>query len=268
MTFSSKHRPPGFTLVEVLVAIAVVAVLLSLTLPALRSARQQSSQLECLGSLSSIMQGHALVSGQARDTWANLFGPNDQSMTVETNDTSIGIDYYGQTRIWVGPFIGILWERGQGGRSLSCPAVYRRSPESANPDRPRLYDSVPYVGAFNSYYYSAAFMSDPTLWDPNDASSRESPELFRRVVGVHEVTFPAQKVVMSEAADHHGDQATAWSANVKRLNVGFADAHCASLPKASAAPSLHWRQPIAWFPPDSTVPFSSPADGFRGRDVR
>jgi prepilin-type N-terminal cleavage/methylation domain-containing protein len=63
----TKWRPPGFTLVELLVAIAVIGTLVGLLMPAVNSTREASRRMQCSNQLKQIamaLQQHAATYGR------------------------------------------------------------------------------------------------------------------------------------------------------------------------------------------------------------
>jgi prepilin-type N-terminal cleavage/methylation domain-containing protein len=111
-TENPRSRQAGFTLVELLVVIGIIALLISILLPSLKKAREQAARVECLANLRSI--------GQAYEIYAVQF---KQAMPIGTSDAA-GMNMQWNYLIWnagipYGP--GLLYDT----RALTVPqALY------------------------------------------------------------------------------------------------------------------------------------------------
>jgi len=63
------QRRRGFTLVELLVVVGIIAVLIGLLLPALGKARRAARDVKCLSNLQHLGQGFAIYAGNNRNWW-------------------------------------------------------------------------------------------------------------------------------------------------------------------------------------------------------
>jgi prepilin-type N-terminal cleavage/methylation domain-containing protein/prepilin-type processing-associated H-X9-DG protein len=85
---SSKR---GFTLVELLVVIGIIAVLIGLLLPALNKAREQSKRTTCLANLRTLGQAMILYANDSRDRLPNANPPATVNDYNATNNVLVGL---------------------------------------------------------------------------------------------------------------------------------------------------------------------------------
>jgi len=92
------RRRPGFTIVELLVVIGVIALLLSITMPQLAQARESARRLKCMANLKQIGYGFGLylsdskgILPEARPLHDNKGDPNDPSL-LDLLGAYVGVD--------------------------------------------------------------------------------------------------------------------------------------------------------------------------------
>lgn len=74
-----RHEPRGFTLMEVLVVIGIIALLISILLPSLNAAQRSAERVACAANLRTIGQAYATYTGESNGRYPHVnttIGPN------------------------------------------------------------------------------------------------------------------------------------------------------------------------------------------------
>ncbi len=127
----------GFTLIELLVVISIIALLVSILLPALNGAREQARQLLCTSQLKSMSLGFTLYANTYAGNAPRAFGYDDGSYSPRDNFNSWFIYLAYRSGNQVNPTmesfplnLGHLHYEGyiETGETFYCPSLALRNP--------------------------------------------------------------------------------------------------------------------------------------------
>lgn len=91
-----RRMNPGFTLVELLVVIGIIALLISILFPALRKVQQAARSTKCLSNLRNLSNGLALYAaenkGEINISYEGLFSINGRSRDESNQNLAVTLD--------------------------------------------------------------------------------------------------------------------------------------------------------------------------------
>lgn len=166
---------PGFTLIETLLSISLIAILISLFIPSLSKVRGLADQSRSIQTLGTLAKGFATYTSDFRDYMPYFTDPKSTYSVVYHDGIGMQIEYFGAY---------YTWHIALGERSFGAP------PTSSTYYAPR--DQPRHGFGPASYWYSASFLADPAYWK---METRISPEQWRST-RLAEVVFPSSKAVL------------------------------------------------------------------------
>jgi prepilin-type N-terminal cleavage/methylation domain-containing protein/prepilin-type processing-associated H-X9-DG protein len=209
-------KKSGFTIVELLTVIAIVAVLAATLLPALSRARESSKRAVCLNNLKQIGIAFMLYTDDYDDFFPCAQDPVNTSPVY----------WLWMGRGWRGilnPYLS-RYPAGKTSRIFTCPS---------DKTAPRNWEST-------SYAYSMCFYHSPEQIDamasPSDTydPARIVPSLGQKS---SKVLHPAKKILAGEWLDNHSGGANNWWSWAGARNYLFADGHAEYLPANRILPA-------------------------------
>ncbi len=218
---------PGFTLVELLVVIGIIAVLISILLPAMQRARAAARMTACASNQRQILNAILMYANEHRGAY-----PPDAIAMPNPNNPAVNSDFGWFTKPFVGQYLGTQTDLPYYTTvvALFCPDVGA----TRVPTQPRFYGGNLGIG-YNCH-------PDARLWK-RDRNGRPQARFGS-------VALPSQMIVLVDANDAADRGSRRWvqvfngagtsffagyTANpandatsyrhARRANVGFADGH-------------------------------------------
>ncbi len=240
-----RHRPldsGGFTLVEVMVAIAVIGVLLAITIVALRGVRASAQQGQSLSNLRANAQRFHLHAAERRVFPVAKPGtdPNPPIRSRSASDAAefvtirfdtpiggvggVGFWYFGNETSWT-YYLASLGD-DPATETWWSPSIARDDPTARNPRAPMRLES--------DYLYSHAFMAGPEYFV--DTESRHY-SMFR-AIRPDEVAHPSGKGMLIERPEGVRARHPGAPAELAPTPMAFADGHASAHRLADARPAM------------------------------
>jgi prepilin-type N-terminal cleavage/methylation domain-containing protein len=168
-------NPHGLTLLELLIVIAVIAVLLGVIVPGIRGIRSRSREVEVLSTLKQHAATFTVYGGDYKGSTPQIVPAEVGEFDITPSGFSVPIvvRYPWTWGYWHFAFARKYYEQG-----VMSPAFY--APGEAR-------------GSVTNYQFSCAFLADAEFWDP---TSRTGP-LQWRAQRLDEVASTSSKVLLA-----------------------------------------------------------------------
>jgi len=212
----------GFTILELMVTIGVLAVLLGLSLPSLVRARDRGREIVCVANLHSLAQTVLNYADENKGEYLFNRGGDGTQFPAGLD----GLSYITIPAAWS---LEVQWPLllfdiapwDQHFSSWLCPGALRLEGTPWLGGGVIGLDGQPISNVRSSYNYSSSFVASPSLWSGHS----EADESLIRPIHVSEVAYPANKVMFWDREMAHLTVRNATT--LDRRPMLFADGHSA-----------------------------------------
>ena len=224
---SAPRRRRGFTLVELLVVVGIIALLMSILLPALNKARENARQVKCANNMRQIWMACLMYANENKDKLpipprvenfsSSILAPGIAIM-MDPNGNIGGIYDYNQGTLW--PYIS---------KSIQARQDVFNCPTDLDAFRPVSRGTINYTASYQrnfTYSWNALVRgqdADTSTWLKPTGIRLASIVMPGQKITLVEEQYPNDGLAFLSGSNDVDDQPT--NRHLKRGNQGFADGH-------------------------------------------
>lgn len=250
---------PAFTLIELILTVALVGVLLTLLLPSLSHVRDRARQVQSLSNLRSHVSVFSAYANDWDDQFPYFTHPHADwtVLRIQQRGTALRTRYFSAHAVW-NYALGEDYYDGNIYHSSFYPPDYPQGTTSATRTGP------------TQYHYSCSFLADPSFWRFLGRTSRSQLRPMR----ITDVTYTSRKALFVAHYPYHlkfQNERVIWRKPGVFTEVGFVDGSARAVGLPDLLPGFDQGDRARFLPHQPHVgdfPFGlHTVEGVRGRDV-
>ncbi|MGI9015013.1 MAG: type IV pilin protein [Phycisphaerales bacterium] len=244
----------GFTLIEVLVVVAIISILMAITIPAMQHARVNSQATASLATMRQLQAALAMYSQNNRNGYPFFGKPGDPYAPLTIGRTEIdpmgtGLTIAWHSRFWASAIAPYL---GSGMPHLEGEPIFRAHPDFPSSRAPHGSDVL--IGRFRMTHTAFA---GPAFWKSDGDFNGSDIHGMRDT----QVRYPSNKGIL---LDLGGPDSHVWYSDRKSARVSFADGSVRAIKWSAEANIQPARSPSYLLL--TAFPIMATTDGLAGID--